>query len=266
MFEHWQRIGSHLIRFRIDGEEAERMVELTIGDHWLSIEHGLEPDYEVAVAGGFGAPYEGVDPVRFEPSADGATVTVRTDYRIESSADGRRTSIRFHDYFGLRTALLNWYSRVLEQHGWGVIIHSSCVVHDDMAYLFAGLSGAGKTTIAGMSRPRPLLADETSIVEIARDGGVLVHDSPFRNDFREHTAAGPYPLRGIYLIKQSLDIRSRQISRSEALLNLLNKIVHWQKDPLETQRLIQRCKTLVERVPAYELYFQKNDLFWEAIS
>lgn len=266
MIIKWQRIGGYLTRFLIDNAEADRIVELTIGKHWITPSPEAIADYEVSVYDGYGAPYLGVEPVQVKREADGGTSVTRTDFQVVASEDLSRMTIRFYDYFGLRTGLLNWYSRALSRRDWGVIIHSSCIVHQGAAYLFAGFSGAGKTTIASMSRPRPILADETSIVEIAEEGGVLVHDSPFRNDFKEPSGTNPVPLRGIYLIKQSLEVRNLPIRKSEALIALMNKIVHWQDDPAETTRLIQRCKKLVERVPVYELHFQKNDSFWEAIS
>jgi len=265
MIETWRRIGEHLTRIRLANAETERFLIMTIGERSLPAHDALIPDSVLEIRNGYGSAYSGAESVR--TVLDGqALAFIRSDYRLSISADYREAKIEFHDYFGLRTALLNWYTTLMTHDNWGVVIHSSCIISDGQAHLFAGLSGAGKSTVASLSRPRTLLADETSLVNIAADGRIVVHDSPFRNDFKEPAEEVAVPLRAIYLLKQSPFIRKRLLGRSEALLTLFNKIVHWQYDVRESTRLVRMCKQLVDEVPVYELEFQKNDLFWEAIS
>jgi hypothetical protein len=265
MLEMWRRIGDHLTRFRLANHEVERYMKMTIGESLLITYDFTSPDSKVTVHNGYGSEYDGQNPETLSQDEQGLIFT-RSDYVLTLSADYRKAEIRFYDYFGLRTALLNWYSTVITHRNWGVIIHSSCIVHKGAAHLFAGQSGAGKSTVASLSRPRLLLADETSLVNISANGQAVVHDSPFRNDFKDPAGDSPIPLRAIYLLKQSPVIRKRQLRSSEALIALFNKIVHWQHDVNESTRLVQMCRKLVENVPVYELEFQKNNLFWEAIS
>jgi hypothetical protein len=265
MIEMWKRIGDHLTRFRLANHEVERYMKMTIGESsWITYDV-MAPDSKVTVHNGYGSAFDGQDPVALSQDEQGLTFT-RSDFLLTLSADYREAEIRFYDYFGLRTALLNWYSTIITHRSWGVIIHSSCIVQNGEAHLFAGLSGAGKSTVASLSRPRQLLADETSLVKVTANGQVVVHDSPFRNDFKDPAGDSPIPLRAIYLLKQSPVIRKHQLRSSDALLALFNKIVHWQHDVKESMRLVQMCRKLVVNVPVYELEFQKNDLFWEAIS
>ncbi|RUS45299.1 hypothetical protein [Cohnella sp. AR92] len=266
MIERWQRFGSLLVRLRFVSANAAAFTKHTIGDQYVDVAPGTEPDYSLTLEDGYGENYDEVTPVGYEKNERGDFRVSRADFLVESTADLREAHIRFYNYFGLRTALLNWYSRILSRLDWGMLIHSSCIVQDGQAYLFSGYSGAGKSTIASMSQPRPILADETTVVEIRKDGRILIHDSPFRNDFKEPYREGPVPLKGIYLIKQSLNIEQHRMTKSDAMFALFDKIVHWRHENADTIGLIRLSKTLVDRVPVYELEFQKNDRFWEAIS
>ncbi|THF74707.1 hypothetical protein [Cohnella fermenti] len=266
MIERWQRIGSVLVKLQLANERTASCVGYTIGDSHLAADSGMVPDYTLKIEDGYGESYDEVTPVAYEKDGDGGIKVTRADFRLESEADLKTASLRFHDYFGLRTGLLNWLSRILARLNWGMLIHSSCIVQDGQAYIFSGYSGAGKTTIASMSRPRPIMADETALVELCEDGRVLIHDSPFRNDFKEPYRAGPVPLKGIYLIKQSPNVEQHLMSKSAAMLSLFDKIVFWRFERDESLGLIRQCRALVERIPVYELEFQKNDRFWEAIS
>ncbi|WP_276353955.1 hypothetical protein [Cohnella caldifontis] len=269
MIEALRLIGDNLIRFRLSGPEAERYLAMTIGSRPVPPAVRRAPDYTIAVSSGYGHPLEIAEdaevPVAFEETPRGLTFT-RADYRLAISADRREADIGFCDYFSLRTALLNWLSTVLTERRWGLIVHSSCVVNDGEAHLFTGYSGAGKSTVAALSRPRPLLADESSILQVPEVGRILVHDSPFRNDFPEPAGVSPVPLRAVYLLEQSTSVGKRRLRGSEAMLALFDKIVHWKYDNRLSAGLVRQCKTLVERVPVYVLEFQKNDRFWEVIS
>ena len=46
----------------------------------------------------------------------------------------------------------------------------------------------------------------------------------------------------------------------------MDKVFYWRHSKLETAKMIAVCRSVVERVPAYQLYFQKNDTFWGQIS
>ncbi|MBB6635102.1 hypothetical protein [Cohnella thailandensis] len=266
MVEKWQLIGGFLIRLGFANERSAAFVRYTIGDRYVDAKPGVEPDYSLTIEDGYGESYDEATPVAYRKNEHGDIEVERADFRLESAADLKDARLRFYDYFGLRTGLLNWYSRILARRNWGLVIHSSCIVQDGQAYLFSGYSGAGKSTIASMSRPRPIMADETSLVEIRQDGRVLIHDSPFRNDFKEPYPAGPVPLKGIYLIKQSSNIKQHGMSKSEAMFSLFDKVVFWSFEQSESTEVVRLCRALVDRIPVYELEFQKNDRFWEAIS
>ncbi len=189
----------------------------------------------------------------------------RADYLLKVNLDYRQAEIHAYDDLALKHALNNVYSAFIVYHRWGLLVHSSCVDHQGKAFLFAGPSGAGKSTVARLSAPRLLLSDEATLVKVEKNE-VKVFDSPFRSELKTPYFHPSCPLSGIYLLHQSIDIRTSVLSKSEAMLNIMDKIFYWPHDRLETVKLFHLCKQLVENVPVYDMYFQKNNSFWELIS
>lgn len=228
----------------------------------LEPENGA-PDLYVRIASGYGQPAVNLEvDIRREGSR---VIYRRDDFLLETDDTYNRATIQVHDDVALNHALLTLYSAHVVHHRWGLVLHASCIVEDGRGYLFAGQSGAGKSTVAMLSHPRTVLSDEAAIVCLEEDTP-LVYDSPFRSDSEATFAADPVPLDGIHLLTQSLMIERKPIKQADLVYRVMDKIFYWAADPQETVKLIALAGKLAERVPAYDLYFQKNDRFWERIS
>ena len=189
----------------------------------------------------------------------------RCDYLIESTPDYTSATIHVHDELALKHALMNLYSSYIVYHNWGLLIHSSCAIENGKAHIFAGHSGAGKSTAARLSEPRDLLSDEATIVKITEDE-ITVFDSPFRSELQSTGYQQSRPLGGIQLLHQAETNKLEKMRKPDALLSLMDKVFYWSHDPAETQRIMGLLRTLVEKVPVYELHFRKDPTFWELIS
>lgn len=132
--------------------------------------------------------------------------------------------------------------------------------------MFVGHSGAGKSTAAELSAPRPILSDEATLLLLDADGGVTIHDSPLRSENEERGEADASPLGGIHFLVQAEEVRREPVGKVEAMIGLMDKVFYWKHSKPETAKMIAVCREVVQRVPAYELHFQKNDSFWEVIS
>ncbi|AEI46278.1 hypothetical protein [Paenibacillus mucilaginosus] len=224
-----------------------------------------QPDLHITVSAPYGQPFQSYD---VEITQDDETIRYdRGDYLLTVSRDFRRAQVAVHDDFALNHALMLLYSGFIAHRGWGLMTHSSCIAQGSSAYLFAGQSGAGKSTAALLSRPRPVLSDEAALIRVAPDG-VRVYNSPFRSDsvWNAEERTLNCELKGYHLLRQSLEIKREGIRSSQALMYLMRTIFYWHYDPQETAKVISMCRTFVEKVPFYELYFQKNDKFWKEIS
>jgi len=221
------------------------------------------PDLYLRVSSGYGRPAAKPD-VRVRK--EGSRVTYRReDFLLETDDRYHRALLSVHDDLALNFALMVLYSAHIVHHRWGIMMHASCIVEEGCGHLFAGPSGAGKSTVAALSRSRTVLSDEAAIVGLA-DDRPLAYDSPFRSDSPPTFDPDPVPVASLHLLTQSLLIDRRPIRPADLVYRIMDKIFYWPADPAETVKLIALCGNLAERVPAYDLFFQKNDLFWERIS
>jgi len=209
--------------------------------------------------------FDGSFQVRTGATPEGLLTFERSDYYITVDPSFNEANIIVYDTFALKHAMMHLYSLYIVHLGWGLLIHSSCVIDEGKAFLFSGHSGAGKSTAARLSNPRQLLSDEASIVRITAEG-VTVFDSPFRSELYSEGASGSCPLTGIYLLNQSEEIFTRPIAGRDAFIRVLDKVFYWSYDPAETMKIMKLGKLLAAQVPFHDLYFQKNNLFWEKIS
>lgn len=265
MFIIHVRIAEHAVRFQTGSEFVRQYIEEKYGPARIARNPDASPDLLVDIAGDYGEPFVDYD-VQVTKEA-GTIVYTRADYRIEMAPDYRAARVFVHDEFALKHAMVNVYSAFIIHQEWGLLIHSCCILERGGAYLFAGRSGAGKSTVAQLSVPRTILSDEATIVQIGReDGGVCTYVSPFRSDTQMPAGEGRFPLSAVQLLFQSQRNSRVPTGKMEAVLQLMNRVFYWAHDPDETRKLLRMCKELVDRVPVYDLYFQKNDTFWEEIS
>ncbi|MGN7455620.1 hypothetical protein ACTHPH_12505 [Paenibacillus pasadenensis] len=293
MYLYRAKVGHHRIRFEVQTEhlkewiaarfpeDRDELAALPVGSGETAVEAaGAASESEVVAALAsteaagakavlyitdfYGSMYD-EGPVEIE--ADGDTVVYsRKDYRMETSADYSSVKLQVFDDLALKHALINWYSAWLIHRREGLLVHSSCVVDGGKAWMFVGHSGAGKSTAAELSAPRPILSDEATLLLLDADGGVTIHDSPLRSENEERGEADACPLGGIHFLVQAEEVRREPVGKVEALIGLMDKVFYWKHSKPETAKMIAVCREVVQRVPAYELHFQKNDSFWEVIS
>ncbi len=72
-----------------------------------------------------------------------------------------------------------------------LLLHASAVIIDGAAWVFAGASGVGKSTIAS-TLPARCLCDEAVVVQREGEGGLRVHASPYWQ-----ATPGSAPMRGL---------------------------------------------------------------------
>ncbi|WP_309121672.1 hypothetical protein [Paenibacillus sp.] len=254
--------GEHKVRVELDSDRFSAFfqrsyVPLPPNERTL--------DLSIRVSEGYGVPFAGYEvEARTE---DGVADYRRADYRIALAADGRSASVQVHNELALKHALMNLYSAYIIKHRWGLMIHSSCVLgQGGEAHLFAGRSGAGKSTAAALSQPRTVLSDEAALVKIGTDR-IAVYHSPFRSELEtDGPPEGAFPLRSVQLLRQAGHHRKVELSKADGLIRLTDQVFCWERGAEHTARVLSMLRLLVLQVPVYELHFQKNDSFWELIS
>lgn len=257
------KIAEHIIGFHTESKMVESYIFTQYGALLLDAADERTPDLFVMISDGYGVPF--VDYEVDIAEADGVISYTRKDYRILVDAKYHKACVSIHDEFALKHAMLNLYSAFITWRGWGLLLHSSCLVQDGGAYLFAGHSGAGKSTVVQLSVPRPILSDEATIVKIDREGA-WIFNSPFRSDTVIADLPDPYRLSAIHLLRQAAYNKRSLAPKSESIPELMNRVFYWAHDPEETKKVLRLCKRLLEQTQVYVLSFQKNESFWEEIS
>lgn len=254
-------IGEH--RIQVSGESPRLMSMFQKNFVSVPADPSERPDLTIRIDEGYGVPF--VDYNVEIVKASGTLSFKRADYRIDVDSEYKDAHIYAYDVLALKHALINLYSSYIVYNNWGLLIHSSCVLEDGYAHMFAGESGAGKSTAAELSYPRELLSDEATIVKITPDA-IKVFDSPFRSELEMKGGNECSPLASVNILYQAPHNRRELLKKSNGFLLLMDKVFYWAHDARETARIVGLLKHLANRVPIYELHFQKNNAFWELIS
>lgn len=142
-----------------------------------------------------------------------------------------------------------------------VPFHSAGVVINGRGYLFYGQSGAGKSTIAGLS-PFPVLSDElnavfTSPPRVRATGMVGTLD-------RGDTPTEEFPLAGMFQLHQEPRLRLDLLSPSEGFRSLICVTIVPQSPPL-WNRTIAALDQLSRTVPMYSMGWSPASPPWDEL-
>ena len=227
----------------------------------------------------------------------GRWVMERGDFRAEWDPECRRGWVRQSaNPYSIDAVLRMLHSLILAREG-GFLVHAASAVRNGRAFLFAGVSGAGKTTISRLAPPDVvLLTDEISYVRKGRSqesGATSQNDDRHRagldridspaSDTRPLTPAfvaygTPFagelarigenlraPIAALYLLGQGPGNSIQDVSQAEALRALLQNILFFARDEAMVRLVFQSALDFVGRVPVHRLVFAPDARVWDSI-
>jgi len=196
----------------------------------------------------------------------GRWIIERGDLRAEWDPGSRRGRIvQSANPYSIDTALRIIHSLTLAAEG-GLLIHAASAVRNGRAFLFAGVSGAGKTTISRLAPPDAmLLTDEISYVR--RNGtDYVAHGTPFAGELAEPGENIRVPLAGLYFLAKGPRNKVEPLKSSEAARRLLENVLFFAKDPELVALVFESACELVHNVPVHQLTFYPDQRIWELIA
>lgn len=166
--------------------------------------------------------------------------------------------------YSLDSVIRILHTLILAEQG-GMLMHASSVAHGGRAWVFTGVSGAGKTTISRLAPPDAhILTDEMSFIR-PQDGHYLAHGTPFSGELGRPGENLHAPLAGVFLLAQGADNRIDPLSPTEAVRALMANILYFARDDALTARVFDNAIALAARVPVRRLTFAPDARVWDLI-
>jgi hypothetical protein len=189
----------------------------------------------------------------------------RGDFFAEWEPSSRRGRIRqTANPWSIDAVLRIVHTLVLARQG-GFLAHSASAIRNGKAFLFAGVSGAGKTTISRLAPPDvTLLTDEISYVR-KQDAGYIAYGTPFTGELAKLGENVSPPLAALYLLAQGSENRIDPIPPGEAARSLLANLLFFAEDEELVQSTFHSAFEFVNRVPVSRLTFVPDSRVWELI-
>jgi len=218
-----------------------------------------------------------IPPAPSDPDVDvsvtyrsGRWLMERGDFRAEWDPAARRGWIRQSaNPYSIDAVLRIVHTLVLAGRG-GFLLHSASAIRNGKAFLFAGASGAGKTTISRLApADSTLLTDEISYVRKLdvpqQDERYVAFGTPFTGELAklgENTSA---PVTALYLLAKGEENRIDPVTVSDAGRELLANMLFFAEDEELVYSAFQAACDFVHCVPVYRLTFMPDARVWEMI-
>ncbi|HEV3220206.1 MAG TPA: hypothetical protein VGZ48_10575 [Candidatus Acidoferrales bacterium] len=147
----------------------------------------------------------------------------------------------------------------------GFLLHAASAVRNGRAFLFSGVSGAGKTTIAGLAPPDvSLLTDEISYV-VNKSGQYFAFGTPFAGELARVGENLCAPIAEVFLLAQGGENKIEPLDSAVAARKLLRNTLFFAEDPALVNAVFHSVCEFVRRVPVHRLTFLPDAKVWELI-
>lgn len=145
-----------------------------------------------------------------------------------------------------------FYRHILKYNG--ILLHSSCVVKDNQAYLFSAPSGTGKSTHTNLwleeFKDAYILNDDKPAI-IFKDNTLYAAGTPFsgKHDISKNLLV---PIKGICFIERSLNNWIKEISSKQAIFEILNQT---ERIPYENDMtlILSHIENIVKNTKIYKM-------------
>lgn len=260
--DHSQRvveIGGIPIALRFNDPQFPEIIEQRYGGFISSSAPELELNLDLT------SPGVGSDEdVRVQRDGEG-WILQRGDFHARwDPVTGRGHVRQDRSPYALDSVLRILHSLVLAARG-GFLLHAASAVCDGRAFLFSGVSGAGKTTITRLAPPdATLLTDEISYVRRG-DAGYVAYGTPFSGELAKPGENCVAPVTALFFLEKGPENRIDEIPSSEAVRRLMRNILFFAEDRRLMENLLSTACDFVQRVPIRRLTFYPDSRVWDEI-
>jgi hypothetical protein len=166
--------------------------------------------------------------------------------------------------YSLDSVLRILHSLILAERG-GFLLHAASAICGGRAYLFSGVSGAGKTTMTRLAPANiTLLTDEISYLRPSADG-YAAFGTPFAGELARAGENCTAPVSALFFLEQGPENRVDELTSAEALRRLMRNILFFAEDHRLVEKLLATACDFVARVPIRRLTFYPDARVWELV-
>jgi len=189
----------------------------------------------------------------------------RGDFRARWDPGAGRGYIRQSaNPYSVDSVLRIVHSLILAGNG-GFLLHAASAIRDGRAFLFSGISGAGKTTISRLAPPDVvLLTDEISYVR-REARGYHACGTPFAGELARVGTNCSAPVATVFLLGKGSENKIEVVNTAEAVRCLLRNILFFAEDAELVEMIFRSACDFVDRVPVRRLTFVPDTRVWDLI-
>ena len=197
---------------------------------------------------------------------DGAEWLVeRGDFRAcWDPRTGRGTVRQNPNPYSLDSVLRIVHSLILAGRG-GFLLHAASAICEGKAFVFSGISGAGKTTMTRLAPSNVvLLTDEISYIRPNGDG-YSAFGTPFAGELARVGENCSAPLACLFFLEKGRENRVDELPASVGLRRLMRNVLFFAQDRELVEKIFATACDFVSRVPVRQLTFYPDQRVWEEV-
>ncbi|HKM84634.1 MAG TPA: hypothetical protein VJW96_00400 [Terriglobales bacterium] len=189
----------------------------------------------------------------------------RGDFHARWNPRTGRGSVRQNaNPYSLDSVLRILHSLILAERG-GFLLHAASAICDGRAYLFSGVSGAGKTTMTRLApKDITLLTDEISYLRPSADE-YSAFGTPFAGELARAGENCIAPVAALFFLEKGPDNRVEELTSAEAVRRLMRNILFFAEDNRLVEKLLATACDFVARVPIRRLTFYPDARVWDLV-
>lgn len=198
-------------------------------------------------------------------SEDGLWRLERGDFRAQwDPRVGRGKILQSVSPYAIDSVLRIVHTLIQAPEG-GFLLHGASAIRNGRAFLFSGISGAGKTTISRLApTDSVLLTDEISYVR--RQGErYCACGTPFAGELARLGENAVAPIARLYFLAKGPENRIEPIETADALRMLLRNILFFADDADLVKMVFRSACEFLGSVPASRLTFYPDERVWDLI-
>jgi hypothetical protein len=254
-------IGGLAIDIQTTDPVFERILKERYGEY---VKSGVAPDFTLRV--------QVSNLVPGDPAADVKVWLEESEWRMErgdfraswNPATRQGQVVQTANPYAIDSVLRIVHTLMLAPEG-GFLLHASSAVRNGKAFLFSGVSTAGKTTISRLAPSDvALLTDEASYVRKV-NGRYVAYGTPFSGELGVPGKNISAPIAALYLLNKAAENRIEKLDPTIAVQRLLRNILFFAHESDLVRQVFEAAYAFVAAVPVFQLSFFPDQRVWELI-